>query len=305
MVYGEGWHVDEQGRVLERYPTQRPETDIGAFADGCFICQPTAFFRREAFEEAGGLDEELRASFDFDLWLRFFRRYSGRIGFIPEFQASTRLHGGTITSGQRARVALEGVRIVARHLGQAPGHWLKTYFLEAAAEHPFQTRTGQSLFETCRDLIRDASPYLALGEVADLEATLLRDRAIALSTPWFHATIYPDGWAGPQLTLKLLQVAPPISVIELHGRAVSHTTPLQLTVDVPGTAQYRVLIGSGGTFDLEIELAERRPGAHVEVQIVSDRAFAPAETEADSNDFRRLCFAVEGVDFHVARGSNA
>jgi len=54
MVYGQGQHVDADGAFLEGYPSLPPDTPYGVFSDGCFICQPTAFFRRSAFDAAGG-----------------------------------------------------------------------------------------------------------------------------------------------------------------------------------------------------------------------------------------------------------
>ncbi len=77
MVYGEGEHIDASGRVIGRYPTRGPQTPLEAWADGCHICQPTAFFRREAFDALGGLDTTLRTAFDYDFWLRLLKRYSG------------------------------------------------------------------------------------------------------------------------------------------------------------------------------------------------------------------------------------
>ena len=57
-VYGEGYHVDESGRVIERYPTE--PFDLTRLPQTCFICQPTVFLRRELVERVGYLDESLR-----------------------------------------------------------------------------------------------------------------------------------------------------------------------------------------------------------------------------------------------------
>ncbi len=86
MVYGHGRHVDEFGYALDAYPTKPPGTSIAAFADGCFICQPTVVVRRTFLLLNGPLDESLRTAFDFDWWLRAFSRFPGRIGFVDALQ---------------------------------------------------------------------------------------------------------------------------------------------------------------------------------------------------------------------------
>ncbi|MGM0855821.1 MAG: glycosyltransferase family 2 protein [Pseudomonadota bacterium] len=143
LCYGEGQHIDASGNLLERYPTLpnamnsktiEPDTwalpDKTSFQRGCFICQPTVFFKAVLPRLLGPLDASLGASFDFDYWLRAFKAFEGRIGFVPQIQAYSRLHDDTITHQQRSRVMLEGMTVLARHQGSAPGHWVLSYLYE-------------------------------------------------------------------------------------------------------------------------------------------------------------------------------
>ena len=66
MVYGDGQHINMASEVMGRYPTKPPSTPLDAFANGSFICQPTAFMRRAALAEVGQLDATIRTAFDFD-----------------------------------------------------------------------------------------------------------------------------------------------------------------------------------------------------------------------------------------------
>ena len=133
MVYGHGRHVDADGGDLGTYPTSPPNGPIERFANGCFICQPTVFFKRVMYTLLHDLDEGLGASFDFDYWLRAFSAFPERIGFVDAVQAASRLHDDCITVKMRRRVAVEGVKVVARHLGRAPVHWVTTYIEELLA----------------------------------------------------------------------------------------------------------------------------------------------------------------------------
>lgn len=119
LVYGHGQHVDAAGEVIDAYPTKLPHTPIEQFADGCFICQPTVFFKRTMYLLLGKLDESLKTAFDFDYWLRAFLAFPGRIGFVNAVQAQSRQ--------PRRDVSLEGASLLTAHLGHAPTHWPLTY----------------------------------------------------------------------------------------------------------------------------------------------------------------------------------
>jgi glycosyltransferase involved in cell wall biosynthesis len=136
MVYGRAQHIDESDRVIGSYPTHRPDVPMQRLADGCFICQPTVFLRKTAIMELGQLDENLKAAFDFEWWLRLFARFPGRIGFVDAVQAQSRLHEACITLDQRETVFRESMQLISRYLGVCPSHWFKTYVNEILAKYP-------------------------------------------------------------------------------------------------------------------------------------------------------------------------
>jgi glycosyltransferase involved in cell wall biosynthesis len=145
-VYGHGMHVDEAGDPLGAYPTRPlPQACVEDFLDGCFICQPTLFFRRSLYCLLGPLDADLRTAFDFEYWLRLFSLVPERIGFIDTVQAHSRLHPRAITGRMRRQVALEGMRVLSRHLRRAPVHWALTHLDEIRSE-----RQGEPLTDSQR-----------------------------------------------------------------------------------------------------------------------------------------------------------
>lgn len=173
MVYGNGKHVDEHGKPIGEYRTLPPSTPVKRFLEGCFICQPTMFFRRSTRILLGALDEKLKAAFDFEYWLRAFCAFPDRIGFVDKLQAMSRLHDGCITVRMRRTVALEGMQVLARHLGSAPKEWLLTYANELRAQDPKETgidNVQAHLMETA--LL--ASIWMTRKEQLELEAVLSR-----------------------------------------------------------------------------------------------------------------------------------
>ncbi len=123
MVYGEGYHVDAQGRFLERYYTE--PYDFRRLAEICFICQPTAFFRRELLSTVGYFDASLQFCMDYDYWIRVGKRYA--VGYIPAYLAMSKLHSEGKTLGQRVAFHDEIVKIIRRHYGYVPMRWISAY----------------------------------------------------------------------------------------------------------------------------------------------------------------------------------
>ncbi len=165
MVYGDGEHVDKAGVPFERYPTLPANTPISAFSQGCFICQPTVFFRRTMTLLLGQFDESLKCSFDFEYWLRAFKAFPDRIGYLNRVQAQTRFYEGTITMKQRRSVALEGVQVLHRHLGEAPKEWLLTYANELLANPEIKAGAG-NLEEHFDKFLQEASVWITPQELA-------------------------------------------------------------------------------------------------------------------------------------------
>ncbi len=293
MVYGQASHVDAAGAAIGPYPTQGPETAFAEFANGCFICQPSVFVRRAAWAAVGGLDEGLRTAFDFDLWLKLFKAYPGRIGCLPALQARSRLHEASITLRLRQSVALEGMAVVHRHLGAAPPHWLLTHFAELCELHPFQPQSVD-LPGAMHELVDKAAQYLAPGAEQLLRSRIMEDKPLQLATPNLFASIYADGWAGAVMALRLRQPALPCTAIALHCR---HANPcggrLRIEITAPDTAVLVVEIDQPGPFEIVVPAADQRPGARAVYRVVSQGCFVPAEVEAGSSDTRRLAFLLD------------
>jgi Glycosyl transferase family 2 len=298
MVYGQGEHVDLFGASMGLYPTLGPDTPLDAFAQGCFICQPTIFIRREAWLAQGGLDESLGASFDFEMWLRVFKAYPGRIGFIDAVQAQSRLHAGGITLRMRERVALEGLTVLRRHLGRAPLEWLLTHVAERCEQHPFLAER-QDLRAEIEQLQQRAAPLLDLADQQALRQRLAESRALQLATPELCVPVYPDGWAPPALDVRWRQPPTrPARALRLrcrHSRPGGGLLTLELLA-AGGAALQRLHVPDNGEFVIELELSDARPDARQLARIRCLDPFVPAEYDARSGDRRALAYLVEGCE---------
>jgi glycosyltransferase involved in cell wall biosynthesis len=155
-VYGEGYHVDEAGTILERYPTE--PFSSARLEETCFICQPTVFVRREMIERVGYLNESLRYCLDYDFWIRISKTAS--FAYTPHYLATTRLHADTKTLGERVPFHAEIMKMLYRHHGYVPTSWVYGYahaVLGPRARHKPLVEAafvagliGISFFEFCR-----------------------------------------------------------------------------------------------------------------------------------------------------------
>lgn len=294
MVYGHGEHVDGTGAFLERYPTLPPSTPLGAWVDGCHICQPTAFFRRQTFLDLGGLDTALRASFDYEFWLRLFKSHPGQVGFIEEVQAQSRLHAGSITMRFRERVAFEGLAVIRRHLGPAPAHWLLTHVDELCNQHPFLPG-ALSLRDRCATLIDRALPFIDADALDTLNRRTADDARIRLATGAVHVGVDADGWARSTLEVRVQQGPSPVQRLRLRCRqhAPGSGSRLQIEVNGPEGLIDTLTVDGNGPFDLCLPVADRRVGARAVYRVYTRGGFVPAMAEAGSRDQRELAFRVD------------
>jgi len=118
LLYGDAHYCDVAGTVIGSYRTSPFDFDRLAWFN--FICQPSAFFRREAFEEVGGLDPALHFAMDLDLWIRIGRRFPCR--YLPRVLSSYRLHESSKTVSDQTlwQNCREAEQLALKYFGWAP-----------------------------------------------------------------------------------------------------------------------------------------------------------------------------------------
>ncbi len=123
LVCGAGRLIDERGALIAPFPYTEPFNLRRLLYFGDTILQQSAYFRRDAFESVGGLDESLRWTLDWDLFIRLGMQRPART--LTTEMGAIRVHGATKTAtGGRQRLA-EIQRMLARHTGgkRTPAYW--------------------------------------------------------------------------------------------------------------------------------------------------------------------------------------
>ena len=152
VVYGEGWYVGVDGRHIARYPVESFSAEN--LARRCYICQPAAFLRREAFAAIGMLNAQLRYAHDYDLWIRMARRYP--VVKIDKALATLRVHDDAKTVKETAAAMRETFSVLRRHYDYVPYNWIYGYAHHRLDGQPIAT-------EKPRPALSSACYSLALG----------------------------------------------------------------------------------------------------------------------------------------------
>ncbi len=114
-VYGDVECIDAEGRPIQR--RQALPFDLNRLLNYYnYIPQMSTFFRKRAWEEAGGLDEALHYSMDYDLWIRIGK--SHQMGYLSQTLSQWRIHGGSKTSPSPLIAMPECLRVSRRYGGR-------------------------------------------------------------------------------------------------------------------------------------------------------------------------------------------
>ena len=108
MAYGDMLAVNEQGQTINNLKyKQLSLEDLLCFQ---IIGQPAVFFRRDAFEKAGGLDSTFHFLLDHHLWIRLAQQ--GKILHVPQTWAAARYHAEAKNRAKAAEFGREAFRIL-------------------------------------------------------------------------------------------------------------------------------------------------------------------------------------------------
>jgi glycosyltransferase involved in cell wall biosynthesis len=100
LVYGDANFIDENGRIIGRFPAA--QTDYKHLRRGyVHIPQQSAFWRADLWRKVGPLDPSFYFAMDYDLWIRLVAE--APLQYLPRVWANFRLHsqGKTIAADDR------------------------------------------------------------------------------------------------------------------------------------------------------------------------------------------------------------
>lgn len=294
MVYGEAEHVDETGTRLAAYPSRRPPVSPETFQEGCFICQPSVFLRREVFDTVGLLDEGLATAFDFELWMRLFQAFPGRIGFVDQLLACSRLHADCITNSQRRLVAMENIKILSKYFDYAKPHWLLTYVEELYASYPYGSDSS-ALQARVEAALTEVESYIEERDFIQLKDLIARDARFQLALPGLYAAAYSDGWTPPRLVIRVRGTGARCVLLHCDNKRPD-SQAIRLEVRASWGDGFSLTVDGIGRFEIAVPVPANYAQTNYAIIVNSLDAFVPGHLDAGSADQRPLVFKLLRVE---------
>ena len=288
MVYGEGYYTDKHGDVTERYLTEK--FDYYRLAEMCIICQPTAFFTKEIIEKAGMLDVEHQLSMDYELWMRIAKE--GKIAYIPEYIATSRMYEENKTLSRRKEVYEETCKAVKKHYGYVPISWIDGY-----ADYIAEGSRGWKFhWNDIRLFVR--FNFTNPGYCWNGLKSMLRSRCGGILRLHFVSQFterYPDKWVSKEYIQKV-NFDDKKNTIIISG---IHNWPLkdklQISILLDDKKIYKFTVEKLGEFSKKIRIPKRvQYVGECELKLVMNKTFCPARI-AKSADQRELSFILEDI----------
>jgi GT2 family glycosyltransferase len=178
VVYGNRILIDEQDRVVGIWVLPAHDERVLTLAD--YVPQETLFWRRSAWEAAGGeIDTSFRFAIDWDLLLRL-QSAGARIVHVPRFLGAFRMHATQKTATENDLCVSECYRLRRRlhdrtMSGDVAIAQMQPYLRAHVAAHIYETVKAR-LPLIPRTSVRTVpveplpSPEMIAGEVADAAA---------------------------------------------------------------------------------------------------------------------------------------
>jgi hypothetical protein len=250
LVYGNGTILDEDGVVTGPFEFIEPFSLWRLLYNLDYILQPAAFFRRSAFEDAGGLDEGLHFGMDWDLWIRLAA--VSEVQYLDAELGCSREYGETKTSTGGWRRIRELCGIARRHTGRSWTPGTKLYALDALH----------------RKLRATLPPALHRG----LGAITRRLIASVTSSIPVHA----DGWLAPASKLVV-----PRRWRHVEARFEADRLPASgafaIRLSTPDGTLVRHRISEPGPFSVHFDIPDGAEDGFMTIDLRSDFSFRAGE----------------------------
>jgi glycosyltransferase involved in cell wall biosynthesis len=282
VVYGDAYHVHEDGSVMGTYPTKPYDYDL--LSRNCFICQPAAFIRRDAYTRAGGINRDLHTALDYDLWIRIAK--SQPLLKIDGFLATSRMYRENKTIRKRRQVYAEIIRVVGTHYGFVPYDWVYGY-------SAYLVDRKDQIFEASNPSIPKQLLALVLGSA--LNRRQLRryweDWQTGVGIGSRFTGRWDDGWISKSYALEL-QTDQDCEEIVIAGR---HFAPIRkgltLSFRLNGDLLEKKTLREAGPFHLAVPCPASARGKSNRLIIESSRVFRPAK----NGDYRPLSCLIDSI----------
>ncbi len=283
LIYGEAYHVHQDGKVIDRYPTN--PFDLETLSEQCYICQPAAFMNYDAFGAAGMINTQLHFALDYELWMRIARLYP--VYKVDDYLATSRMYMDNKTLANRRRVYQEILSSVKAHYGYVPFQWVNGYAC-------YLVDRKDQFFDRSKPTLISHGLGLALGSYYNRRNVGRYLNEWRKSTGVFGSFDgrWDDGWIS-KCYQRPIAVSKSAKRLRITGQ---HNAPLRLrlTVKLNGAVLKQSSLAPG-PFDLAMDCPDSARGQRCRLEIEANGTWRPS-----SEDRRKLSCIIDRIEMEPA-----
>lgn len=291
MVYGEAYYTDKDGNITERYLTEKFSRK--RLAEQCIICQPAAFFTREIVEKVGLLEKKYHLSMDYELWMRISGQ--GKMAYIPEYLATSRMYEENKTLSRRTEVFKETCAAVKKHYGYVPVSWIDGY-----ADYLCQGKRGLGFH--FKDFLlfikynKDNREYLFEGlyNMLAYRKHLLRSKILG-NRDMEYTGIFSDKWVSKKYIQELKHIEAVDRIVIRGNHLWPMRTPLVLKIYIGKKLLYKEKVREKGSFCSVVKIVKGQFSGNQNMIIKMNKCFCPANY-GSPQDQRYISCQIESIE---------
>lgn len=276
-IYGEGYLMDNEGTIKGRFPCTEPFNLWKLVHLSDYVLQQSVYFRREALDRVGYLDESLHYTMDWDVLIRIGMQYP--LQYIPEYMGCLREYPEAKTSAGGGRRAREIRDMLRRHTGMTISPGYVVYGLD----------TYQRIW--CDRIERALGPCKPVAKVLQSGVRFAAGTIIGRT---IHGSqgLYSDGWAGPVLRYMLPMAG---RILSIEGTLPGIPALDRQVLEVEADGHWLgAMEAAPGEFQLSFEVPPQLREKTLRLTITASKWFKPARF-AQRGDRRRLAYLLRAI----------
>ncbi len=285
MVYGEGYFIDKNSKIIDRYNTER--FNAKRLSETCIICQPAAFFTNYIVKQVGLLDKNLNLCMDYELWIKIAQ--NGCIRYTSKYLAASRMYNENKTLSRKLEVNEEVCYTLNKYYGYVPLIWVYGYSLHLNNEK----RNIYLLLLMVKYYLKFDIKYLT---------RIIREFRILLSHKEKYINRfsgkYYDGWLSDKYKCNKKLKNPSNKILLLGNHIWPINKNLEIMIYIDGVIKGITFLDEIGEFHKEIILEEFICSGTHTLELMMDFTYCPNDLHIIA-DKRKLTFKLYTLDFII------
>lgn len=283
MVYGEGYFINQNSNIVDRYNTERFSKK--RLAETCIICQPTAFFTDRIVKKVKLLDKNLQLCMDYELWMKIAQY--GCIMYTSKYLAASRMYDENKTLSRKLEVIEEVCNTIYKYYGYVPFIWVYSYALHK--------NKGVKNLKLILLLIKYYLEFSRSNMLCFFKEiiNILMSKGILSH---LYTGKYYDEWISQKYKVKLKTKSPSDRIMIIGNHVAPISCDLEILINIDGSRVGKFKLDSLGEFKKIVNIGKYAIKGRHKITLTSSQSYCPKDAHIIA-DKRQLTFKLYTLVF--------